>query len=104
MEQKSRRRVFNLFTNFLIYQLEPESTPSAENRLGVETKLMVYTVAFQRTDREVETLYWEGSLEETIGLARSVALECGFEEFRIIEWGGSGAKVFSEQLPAAKHR
>jgi hypothetical protein len=34
---------------------------------------MVYKVAFQRADREIETLYWNGSLEETVGLARSVA-------------------------------
>jgi hypothetical protein len=46
---------------------------------------MVYKVAFLRADREIETLYWEGSLDETISLARSVAFECGFEEFRIIE-------------------
>jgi hypothetical protein len=54
---------------------------------------MVYKVTFQRADREIETLYWEGLLEETISLARSVASECGFEEFRIIESGGSGTEV-----------
>jgi hypothetical protein len=64
---------------------------------------MVYKVAFQRADREIETLYWEGPLEETISFARSVASECGFEEFSIIESGDSGAEVFSERLPSAKH-
>jgi hypothetical protein len=64
---------------------------------------MLYKVAFQRADREIETLYWDGSLEETISLAKSVASECGFEEFSIIESGGSGAEVFSERLPSAKH-
>ena len=63
---------------------------------------MVYKVAFQSADREIETLYWEGSLEETISLARSVARECGFEGFRIIESDGNGAEVFSERLPSAK--
>jgi hypothetical protein len=63
---------------------------------------MVYKVAFQRADREIETLYWEGSLEETISLARSVARECGFEGFLIIESDGSGTEVFSERLPSAK--
>jgi hypothetical protein len=63
---------------------------------------MVYKVAFQRADREIETLYWEGSLEETIGLARSVARECGFEGFLIIEPDGSGTELFSERLPSAK--
>jgi hypothetical protein len=62
---------------------------------------MVYKVVFQRAERVIETLYWDGSLEETISLARSVAFECGFEEFRIIESGGNGAEVFSEQLPSA---
>ena len=64
---------------------------------------MLYKVAFQRADREIETLYWDGSLEETISLARSVAFGGGFKEFRIIESGGSGAEVFSEQLPSSKH-
>ena len=64
---------------------------------------MLYKVAFQRADREIETLYWEGLLEEMISLARSVASDCGFEEFRIIESGGKGAEVFSERLPSAKH-
>jgi hypothetical protein len=71
--------------------------------VGVETKSMVYKVLFQLADRETETLYWNGSLEETISLARSTAFECGFEEFRIIESAGSGAEVFSEKLPSAKH-
>jgi hypothetical protein len=66
-------------------------------------KSMVYKVTFQRVDREIETLYWEGPLEETISLARSVASECGFEEFRIIESSDSGTEVFSERLPSAKH-
>jgi hypothetical protein len=66
-------------------------------------KSMVYKVTFRRADREIETLYWEGSLEETISLARSVASECGFEQLRIIESGGSDAEVFSERLPSAKH-
>ena len=60
---------------------------------------MLYKVVFQRADREIETLYWNGSLEETISLARSAAFECEFEEFRIIEFAGSGAEVFSEKLP-----
>ena len=64
---------------------------------------MLYKVAFQRADREIETLYWDRSLEETISLARSVASDCGFEEFRIIKSGGRGAVVFSERLPSAKH-
>jgi hypothetical protein len=101
MEQKSRRDI-QIFTTLPIYQLGPESRPYAENRMGVG-KSMVYKVTFQRADREIETLYWEGSLEETISLARSVASECWFEEFRIIESGGSGTEVFSERLPSAKH-
>jgi hypothetical protein len=63
---------------------------------------MIYKVVLQRADCEIETLYWEGSLEETISLARSTAFECGFQEFRIIESGGSGAEVCSEQLPSSK--
>ena len=63
---------------------------------------MVYKVVFERGGREIETLYWNGSLEETISLARSAALECGFEEFHIVESAVSGAEVFSEKLPSAK--
>ena len=63
---------------------------------------MLYKVAFQRADGKVDTLYWNGSLEETIGLARNVAFECAFKEFRVIESAGSGEEVFSEQLPSSK--
>jgi hypothetical protein len=68
---------------------------------GVEPKSMVCKVVFQRAGGEIETLYWAGSLEETISLARNVAFECGFEEFSIFESGD--AEVFSEQLPSTKH-
>jgi hypothetical protein len=87
--------------HLLIYQLGPEVGHMPKAVWGL-IKSMVYKVTFQRADREIETLYWEGSLEETTSLARSVASECGFEEFRIIESGGSGAEVFSERLPSAK--
>jgi hypothetical protein len=34
---------------------------------------MVYKVAFQRADREIETLYWNGSLES---LSANITFEC----------------------------
>jgi hypothetical protein len=102
VEQKSRPGVFE-YHPFSDILGELGSTLSAEDRVGVETKSMIYKVALQRANCELETLYWEGSLEETIGLARSVAFEGGFKEFRIIESGGRGAEVFSEQLPSSKH-
>jgi hypothetical protein len=96
--------VIQTFTNFLIYSPGIAIREPPENHVGVETKSMLYKVVFQRADREIETLYWNGSLEETISLARSAMFECEFEEFHIIESAGSGAEVFSEKLPSAKPR
>jgi hypothetical protein len=34
---------------------------------------------------EIQTLYWNGSLQETVNLARTIALKCEADRFRIIE-------------------
>ena len=50
----------------------------------------------------METLYWNGSLDETKRLARTIAVERGAEMFLVIECDGSGAVVYSEQHPFAE--
>ena len=62
-----------------------------------EGKLMGYQVVFN--DRDIETLYWTGSLDETLRLARNIAVECAADAFRIIEFPDSGAEVYSEEGP-----
>ena len=60
---------------------------------------MGYQVVFRRNDRDIETLYWTGSLDETLRLARKIAVECAADAFRIIEFPDSGAEVYSEEGP-----
>jgi hypothetical protein len=60
---------------------------------------MVYKIVVQRIDSEIDTLYWSGSLEETINLARELGIKCEADRFRIIEFAGCGAEVRSEEAP-----
>jgi hypothetical protein len=60
---------------------------------------MVYKVVLQCNGQEIEAIYWSGSLEETINLARTIALKCEADRFRIIEFAGGGAEVRSEEAP-----
>ena len=46
---------------------------------------MSYKVSFQKNGREIETLYWNGSLEETRRLATQVAIECKADAFQIFD-------------------
>ena len=63
---------------------------------------MGYQVVFN--DRDIETLYWTGSLDETLRLARKIAVECAADAFRIIEFPDSGAEVYSEEGPFGETR
>jgi hypothetical protein len=45
-----------------------------------------YLAEFQREDHEIVTLYWMGSLDETRDLAKQIALNCGADIFRIMEF------------------
>jgi hypothetical protein len=49
---------------------------------------MVYKIVVQRKDSEIDTLYWNGSLEETINLARKIGVKCEADRFRVIEFAG----------------
>jgi hypothetical protein len=60
---------------------------------------MGYKIVLEREGRETETLYWSGSLEETVRLAKKVASERGAAKYRIIEIAGIGQEVFSESAP-----
>jgi hypothetical protein len=60
---------------------------------------MVYKIVVQRNDHEIDTLYWNGSLEETINLAREIGIKCEADRFRVIELAGGGAEAHSEEAP-----
>ena len=65
---------------------------------------MMYEAVLLRNGEEIQTLYWDGSLQETVNLARSIALKCEADRFRIIEFGGSGAEVHSEEAASHNNR
>ena len=60
---------------------------------------VVYKIILHSNGREDESLYWSGSREEVITFARIAALKCGADMFRIVDYSGSGAEVFSETAP-----
>jgi hypothetical protein len=60
---------------------------------------MLYKIVVQRNHGEIDTLYWNGSLEETINLAREIGIKCEADRFRVIEFAGCGAEVRSEEAP-----
>ena len=60
---------------------------------------MVYKIVVQRNDREIDTLYWNGSLEETISLARAISIKCEADRFRVTELDGGGSEAHSEEAP-----
>jgi hypothetical protein len=65
---------------------------------GSKGNLMVYQIVVQRNDGEIDTLYWSGSLEETINLAREIGIKCEADRFRVIELAG-GIEAYSERSP-----
>jgi hypothetical protein len=65
---------------------------------------MVYKIIVERNDSEIETLYWSGSLEETINLAREIGIKCEADRFRVIELAGCSAEVRSEEAPFLNKR
>ena len=60
---------------------------------------MIYQVVFFRSGREMGKLYWNATLCEIEGLARSIALARNADNFQVIEVDGSGAEVYSEPRP-----
>jgi hypothetical protein len=71
---------------------------------GSKGILMGYEAVLLRDGEEIQTLYWNGSLQETVNLARMIALKCEADRFRIIEFGGSGAEVHSEEAASPNNR
>jgi hypothetical protein len=78
--------------------------PTRSPHKGSKGNLMVYKVVLQCNGQEIEAIYWSGSLEETINLARTIALKCEADRFRIIEFAGGGAEVLLEEAPSLSNR
>ena len=58
---------------------------------------MRYRVVIEKNGHNIQTLYWAGALEETLGLARNIACKYEADGLRIFELGG--AEVWFEQRP-----
>ena len=58
---------------------------------------MMYEAVLLRLGEEIQTLYWDGSLQETVNLARTIAVKCEADRFRVIELADGGAEVRSEE-------
>jgi hypothetical protein len=58
---------------------------------------MRYRVVIQKDGRNIQRLYWAGSLEETRVLARKIAYKYAADDIRIFEVGGD--EVCFEQRP-----
>jgi transposase len=78
-------------------KIDFSAKPTRSPHKGSKGNLMVYKVVLQRNGQEIVTIYWSGSLEETTNLARTIALKCEADRFRIIEFAASGAEVRSEE-------
>ena len=65
---------------------------------------MVYVAVLLRNGEEIQTLYWNGSLQETVDLARTIALKCEADRLRIIEFTDSGAEVRFEEAASLNNR
>jgi hypothetical protein len=58
---------------------------------------MSYQIVFQKDGRDIQTVYWNGSLEEARSLATQIANECEADAFQISEF--TDAQVYSEKRP-----
>ena len=58
---------------------------------------MMYEAVLLRNGEEIQTLYWNGSLQETVNLARAIAAKCEADRFRIIEVADGDAELRSEE-------
>ena len=65
---------------------------------------MVYEAVFLRDGEEIQTLYWDGSLQETVNLARTISIKCEADRFRVIELADSGAEVRLEEAVSLNNR
>ena len=60
---------------------------------------MMYEAVFLRNGEEIRTLYWNGSLQETINLARTIAVKCKADRFRIMRSPTAALKCARKPLP-----
>ena len=60
---------------------------------------MNYRVVLRSDRRDIETLYWSGSLEETRVMAREIALKCEADGFRILAFSNCKSEVCVERRP-----
>jgi hypothetical protein len=58
-----------------------------------------YEVVFHRKGRELGVLYWKDSFAEIKQLARRIALECGADDFEIVEFASDAKPVDFEPGP-----
>jgi hypothetical protein len=63
---------------------------------------MIYRVVIEKEGRNIPTLYWAESLEETRRLARDIACKYAADGLRIFEFGG--VEVCFEQRPLGAPR
>jgi hypothetical protein len=63
---------------------------------------MRYRVVFQKDGRDIGTLYWNGSPEETQRLARQIAINGDADAFRISDF--TDAEIGSEKRPFQDQR
>jgi hypothetical protein len=54
-----------------------------------ESRMSVYRIVFKQVGVDIQTIYWNGSLEETQNLARTVAVKCEADVFQIIDFTGT---------------
>jgi hypothetical protein len=53
---------------------------------------MSYQISFHRQGRDLDTIYWAGSVDETRELAKQIASRCGADVFRIVEFTSGDSK------------
>jgi hypothetical protein len=63
---------------------------------------MSYRVVIEKDGRDIRTLYWNGSLEETQRLARQIGIKCEADVFRIFDF--ADVEVGSEKSPFQDQR
>jgi hypothetical protein len=61
-----------------------------------EARMSVYWIVFQ-VRLDIQTMYWNGSLEETRNLARIAAAKCEADAFQIFDF--TGTELTSEKYP-----
>lgn len=64
---------------------------------------MNYKAVLLSNDEEIQTLYWSGSLQETVNLARTIALKWEVDRFRITEFNDSEMELDSEEAASVNN-